>query len=380
MIYLDNAATTFKKPSSVYRAVYKAMTEFGANAGRGGHKLSAKAGEIVYETREILAEFFKVPSTERIAFFPNATYALNAAIFGCLKNGGHVITTQAEHNSVIRPLAELERRKRLSFSVIEGDKRGRIDMDKLKGAFRPDTRLVIVTGASNVCGNIYDTEKAARICHKHGALILVDAAQTAGVLDIDAKKYDMMAFAGHKGLMGPLGTGGLYVAESVTLEPFASGGTGSKSESVYQPRDMPDLLESGTLNMPALAGLYEGVRFIQKEGIGAIDSHERELARFAYEHLQNMNNITCYGDMDSAGRVGVLSFNVEGMDSVRVANEMSEKYNIAVRGGLHCAPMAHKMLKTEKTGTVRLSFGYFNTKAEVKRAIDAIYKIQKELS
>lgn len=376
MIYLDNAATSFKKPPEVSRAVYNAMVNFGANAGRGGHKLSARAGEEVYKARELLGELFGIDDIERIAFFPNTTYALNAAISGSVKSKDHVITTSMEHNSVARPLAELEKKGRASYSIVRGNKYGRISEDAIKKAFRPNTRLVVICAASNVCGNVYDIERIAEIAHKNGALILIDAAQLAGMGEIDAKKFDMVAFPGHKGLMGPQGTGGLYVARSVTLSPFASGGTGSMSESLYQPEEMPDRLESGTLNMPGIAGLSEGIKFIMREGIKNIHEHEMALFEYAKNALLNMDNITLYGDLNG-NRVGVLSFNIDGIDSVSAANELSERYDICVRGGLHCAPLAHKTLGTVQGGTVRMSFGYFNTLKEVRRAVEAVYKMSK---
>lgn len=379
MIYLDNAATTFKKPQSVSRAVFGSMVNFGANAGRGGYQLSAKAGEIVYNTRELLCQFFGAGDESRIAFFPNTTYALNSAIYGVMKNGGHVVTTSMEHNSVLRPLAELEKSGRVRFTVVKGDGYGRISVRDLEKAIRADTRLLVMTGASNVCGNVYDIERAAEMAHSKGVLVLIDAAQIAGMIPINAQKFDLLAFPGHKGLMGPQGSGGLYVAPHVMLSPLISGGTGSLSESMYQPEEMPDRLESGTLNMPAIAGLYEGVKFIMKESVEAIHAREQMLMWYALESLKNMDNVECYGDFNDENRVGVLSFNIKGADSVAVANELDERFSIAVRGGLHCAAAAHKTLGTLSGGTVRMSFGYFNTKSEVKSAVEAIYKISKEM-
>ena len=282
MIYLDNAATTFKKPKSVSYALSNAMVNFGANAGRGGYALARKAAETVFDTRELLCEFFGIDSPENLAFFPNTTYALNAAIYGVLKDGGHAVTTSMEHNSVVRPLAELERLGKVRFTVVQADREGRINPDDINNAIRPDTRLLIMTGASNVCGNIYDIERAAEIAHNRGVPILVDGAQIAGFIPVDAKKFDMFAFPGHKGLMGPQGTGGLFVAPHIKLNPLISGGTGSMSESMLQPDSMPDRLESGTVNMPAIAGLYEGVKFIMKEGLDAIYSKENELLKFRH--------------------------------------------------------------------------------------------------
>lgn len=377
MIYLDSAATSFQKPSEVYRAVYHAMKNFGANAGRGGHRLSVKAGEAVYEAREALSVFFNVSDPSNIAFFPNTTYALNAAIFGTVKRGEHVITTSMEHNSVIRPLAELKKEGKIELTVIEGNEKGRISLDELRRAFKPNTSLVVMTHASNVCGNVYDINAAADISHSNKVPILIDAAQSAGALKTDAEKYDFLAFPGHKGLLGPQGTGGLYVSPKYSLRPLVFGGTGSLSESVYQPKEMPDAFESGTVNMPALAGLTEGVRFIMREGIENIHNYEMSLFNLAYESFKNMKNIVCYGDFEKKERVGVLSFNIKGVDGVEAANELSDKYNIAVRSGLHCAALAHKTLGTQKSGTIRMSFSYFNTKNEVKKAIDAIYEISK---
>ena len=375
MIYLDNAATSYKKPDSVIRAVCEATYKTSANPGRGGHSLSVAAGEILYNTRSRMAELFNIGNPERIAFCKNTTEALNFGIKGVMRRGGHIITTSMEHNSVIRPIKALEKQG-VTHSILQADERGNIDIDRLEKIMRRDTRLVVMTHSSNVCGNIYDIEKAAEIAHRNNALFMVDAAQSAGSVPIDAEKFDLLAFPGHKGLLGPMGTGGLYVGEGVKIAPIIEGGTGSVSESLTQPDFFPDMLESGTQNVPAIAGLGAAAEFVMKEGVSTIREYEDGLRARFEEKIRNIENITIYG---SGEKTAITAFNIAGSDCVEVAQILNDDYAIAVRSGLHCAILAHKSLKTDEIGCVRISFGYFNTPKEVDYAADAVYKISKDL-
>ena len=376
MIYLDNGATSFKKPDTVLRAVTEAMYKNSANPGRGGHKLSIMAGETVYNSREALAKLFNITNPERITFCKNATEALNFGIKGVMSRGGHVITTSMEHNSVIRPIKALEKTSGVAYSILTADENGNIDIEKLEKLIKPETRLFVMTHSSNVCGNVYDIKKASDICRRKNVLLMVDSAQSAGSMEIDAGLVDLLAFPGHKGLMGPMGTGGLYVKDGVKISPMIEGGTGSASESLIQPDFFPDILESGTLNVPAIAGLGAAAEFIQKTGADEIGIHERKLLMRFEEKLKNMNGIKIYGN-DT--RHNICAMNIDGADCVEVATRLNDEYGICVRAGLHCAILAHKSLKTEKTGCVRFSFGYFNTPKEVDFAADAVHKISKDL-
>ena len=376
MIYLDNGATSFKKPESVLRAVCEATYKNSANPGRGGHNLSVAAGETVYGARESLAKLFNIEKPERIAFCKNTTEALNYGIKGVMSRGGHVITTSMEHNSVIRPIKALEKEKGVAYSILNADENGNLDVEKLIKLIKPETRLFVMTHSSNVCGNVYDIRRASEICKRKNILFMVDAAQSAGSVEIDAGIVDLLAFPGHKGLMGPMGTGGLYVKEGVKISPIIEGGTGSLSESLLQPDFFPDMLESGTLNVPGIAGLAAAADFIQKVGAEEIGTYEKTLLMRFEERLKNMNGVKMYG---GEARHNICAMNIDGADCVEVANILNDRYGICVRAGLHCAILAHKSLKTEKAGCVRFSFGYFNTIKEVDFAADSVYNLSKDL-
>ena len=375
MIYLDNAATSFAKPKEVVMAVCDAACRGCANPGRGGHSLSVSAGEVLYNTRGRIAELFNISDPERIAFCKNTTEALNFGIKGVMHNGGHIITTSMEHNSVIRPIKALGKQG-VTHSILQADAAGNLDTNRLEKMIRRDTRLIVMTHSSNVCGNIYDIEKAAQIARRNNVLFMVDAAQSAGTVEIDAQKVDLLAFPGHKGMLGPMGTGGLYVAEGVKIASIIEGGTGSVSESLTQPEFFPDILESGTQNVPAIAGLGAAAEFLLKEGVWAIRGHENELCKRFEEKIKNIENIKIYG---SCEKTAITAFNIAGADCVEVAQILNDRYGIATRAGLHCAYLAHKSLKTEEIGCVRASFGYFNTQKEVDYAADCLYKISKDL-
>lgn len=377
MIYLDNAATSAKKPESVYRTLIYATVNNSINAGRGGYTSSKGASEILFNTRESLSRLFNINNPERIVFAQNTTHALNMAIKGVLSYGDHVIYTSMEHNSVLRPIKALEKSQRVRSSVLNADENGVLDVNRLNQLIRPNTKLICMTHSSNVCGNINEIYKAAEIAKAHGVLFLVDAAQSAGILDIDAKKIDLLAFPGHKGLMAPMGTGGLFVREGITLKTIIEGGTGSLSELEYQPDVMPDMLESGTQNIPAIAGLGAAADFILETGIENIKNHEDMLCHYFEERVRQMPNVTVYGGNE---KTAICALNFRGLDCVDAAGILNDKYSIAVRSGLHCAILAHKTLGTQKSGLVRFSFGYFNTLQEVQKAVDAVYEIQKGLN
>jgi len=377
MIYLDNAATSYKKPESVARALFSSTYKNSANAGRGGYDLSIKSGEIIYETKEKLADFFNIKNPERIALLKNTTEALNVGIKGVMLRGGHIITTSMEHNSVIRPIKSLEIEKGVSYSILKGNEKGELDLNKLERMIKKETRMIVMTHSSNVCGNIYDIKKAAEIAKRHNVIFMVDAAQSAGAVNIDATDIDLLAFPGHKGLLGPMGTGGLYVKEGINLKTIVEGGTGSLSESLKQPDFMPDMLESGTMNVPAIAGLSKALDFLKKTGTKTIYEYEESLLRRFEEGLKNMKGIDLYGGNE---KTAICAFNIIGRDCVEVAQILNDKYGICVRAGLHCAILAHNTLKTEKTGCIRASFGFFNTIREVDYAIDAIYEILTDMS
>ena len=370
MIYLDNAATTHKKPDSVTKRLYDLSRLHSANAGRGGHKYSLDASEIIYEAQETCGKLFGIDDPTRIAFTQNTTQALNFAIHGCLKEGDHAIITSMEHNSVRRPVFYSGCR----FDIARGDAFGYVEAKKIEELIEPGTKMIIVNHVSNVCGTRQNIEKIAEIAKKHNIIFLLDSAQSAGVYDIDCGKIgiDMLAFAGHKGIMGPLGTGGLYVKNGININPIMQGGSGSNSEDIHHPDSMPDILVSGTQNMPAIGALGEAANFILKNGTENIRKHEEKLAREFRRALSDNTLVNLYG---REAENGVVSLNIENMDSIEVSQILNDKYKIAVRGGLHCAPLAHETLGTN--GTVRFSFGFYNTMREAEYAADAIKKICK---
>ena len=374
MLYLDNAATSYRKPAEVYLAMAKNSIEYSMNAGRGGHRLSIKGEEALLDSAEKLCGLFHINNPSRIAFTMNATYALNMAINGIMQTGGHMITTSMDHNSVLRPA-----HAHGDYTVIQADETGLVHAEDIEAAIRPDTRLIAMTHVSNVCGTIRPVRTVGMIARKHGVLFLLDAAQSAGCIDIDVNDMhvDMLAFSGHKGLMGPLGTGGLYVHENVPLSPVIRGGTGSRSESLVQPDDMPDMLQSGTMNTPAVLSLASAVGYIQRQTPYAIGERERCLAADFISNIENMDGVKLYGLKNGAGRNGTVAFNINGMESQEIADLLSERYNIAVRGGWHCAYKAHETIGSADSGAVRASFGAFNHKRDVLKITDAVWNIVK---
>ena len=374
MSYLDNAATSLHKPETVADAVYKVLVSGSVgNAARGSNEASLQALRLVVETRSRLGELFGYPHPNQVAFSMNATDSLNMAIQGLFEPGDHVITTQMEHNSVLRPLYRKEK-EGVELTIVPCDERGRLCLDVLQGSIRPDTKALVCTHASNLTGNVNDLEKLGSLCHENGTLFVVDAAQSAGLLPIDMERMqiDVLCFSGHKGLLGPQGMGGICVREGVKLKPFRVGGTGIRTFDKEQPDEMPTLLEAGTLNMPGIAGLLAGVEYVLEKGTDAIFRQADAYARAFYEGVRNLPGIQVYGDFEAALRTPVVTLNLKDYDSAAVADELMQRFDIAVRSGGHCAPLMHKALKTGKQGAVRFSFSHFNTMEEVQEAVKAM--------
>lgn len=372
MLYLDNAATTLQKPQCVIDAMVAAMSQAG-NAARGVNSASLGAARIVTEARQELAEFFDFSAPNRVCFTSNATEALNTAIKGYFRPGDHVITTAMEHNSVLRPLFCLQDEGDIRLSVVEADEKGRISYEKLEQEIQEDTRAIVIQHASNVTGNVIDLERVGAICRRKNIALIVDAAQTAGCVPISMREMNIavLCFTGHKGLMGPQGTGGLLVREDIDLHPLKEGGSGIHSYDRRQPKDYPEHLEAGTLNTHGIAGLLAAIRFLGENGIEQIGSHEASLAQAFYEQIRDLSNVNVYGDFKGA-RTGVVSINIAGYESGEVADELMDRFEIATRSGAHCAPLAHRVLGTVDTGAVRFSFSYFNTMEDVDTAARAV--------
>ncbi len=376
MIYLDNAATTLHKPDCVVQAVTQALCSLG-NASRGTHSSSLKGARTVYETRCAVAELFGFDHPDGVVFTANSTESLNIAINGLLSPGDHAITTDLEHNSVLRPLYRLVDEHRVELSIVPADKRGCVKYDDFTRLIRPNTRAIVCTHASNLTGNVLDLAKISAIAHAHGLLLIVDASQTAGAYPIHMNDMgiDVLCFTGHKGLLGPQGTGGLCVRPGVEIRPWKVGGSGVQSYSRTQPAEMPTRLEAGTLNGHGLAGLHAALEFLKETGVENIHKKEISLARQFYEGVKAVPGITLYGDFSNWNRTAIVTLNLEGYDSGELSDALSEDYGIATRPGAHCAPRMHQALGTTETGAVRFSFSWFNTPEEVETAIRAIREL-----
>ncbi len=380
-IYMDNAATTFPKPEEVVRAVTDYMTGVGANVGRGSYRSAYTAEEAVYETRVLLAELFGAPECRNVAFTANVTQSLNVVLKGLLRAGDHVITSSMEHNAVMRPLRQLEKQG-VSFTRCPCAEQGELLTDRLEECLRPETRAVVMTHASNVCGTVTPVAEVGAFCRAHGLLFVVDCAQTAGVLPIDVQtmSVDALCFTGHKGLMGPQGIGGLILRDGLAaqLEPLISGGTGSVSHTEQIPDFMPDRLEAGTLNLPGIMGLRAGLLWLKRTGIGRVYAHEQELTEAFLNGLEGLAKegvLAPVGLPGPQGRTGVVSMRMLRGDPAEWACRLDEEYGIMTRVGLHCAPAAHRTLGTFPEGTVRFSFGWWNTKEQVETAVGALEEI-----
>lgn len=378
MIYLDNAATTMHKPKEVIDAVVEAMTSLG-NAGRGANEASLSAARIIYDAREKLCRFFNGEDPRQIVFTSNSTESLNIAIKGLLEPGDHVITTMLEHNSVLRPLYEMEK-KGVALTIIRADKKGRFSLEEMEAAIRPETKMIVCTNGSNLTGNYVDIGKVGEMAHRHDVLFVVDASQTAGVFPIDVRnmQVDVLCFTGHKGLLGPQGTGGMYVREGLAIRPLKSGGSGVQTYSKTHPREMPTALEAGTLNGHGIAGLRAAVEYIEKTGLDNIRAKEQELMWRFYEGVKEIPGVTVYGDFHSRERCAIVSLNIGDYDSSEVSDALLTEYGISTRPGGHCAPLMHEALGTVEQGAVRFSFAHSNTEEEVDIAINAVRELATE--
>lgn len=378
MIYLDNAATTLHKPPQVAKAVADALQSMG-NSARGTHAGSMAASHTVYDTRVKLAKLFGCPRADRVAFTANITEALNIAVNGLIGRGDHVITTDCEHNSVLRPLYRLADEQGVEVSFVPADRQGNLDYNAFERLMRPHTRAIVCTHASNLTGNLTDLARVSAVAKAHDVLLIVDAAQTAGAypIDMEALGIDVLCFTGHKGLMGPQGTGGLCVREGLTLRHWKVGGSGVQSYSRTHPTQMPTCLEAGTLNGHGIAGLSAALDFIAEVGVGAIHDRETALMRRFYEGVKEVPGITVYGDF-SRQRMAIVTLNIGDYESGAVSDALSEEYSIATRPGAHCAPRMHQALGTVQQGAVRFSFSWFNTEQEIDAAIQAVRELAAE--
>jgi cysteine desulfurase family protein len=379
VIYLDNAATTLYKPPQVAQAVMAALVSFG-NSGRGTHTESLTAARTIYDTREKLAALFGCPRADHICFTANSTEALNIAIAGLFSPNDHIISTDLEHNSVLRPLYRL-REQGAAVDFVPADTQGCIDYDAFARLLRPSTRGIVCTHASNLTGNALDIGRIGAFAHARGLVLIVDASQTAGTLPIDMTRQniDVLCFTGHKSLLGPQGTGGLAVREGVEIRPWKVGGTGVQSFSETQPEAYPTRLEAGTLNGHGIAGLHAALDFLQATGVAAIHAHEIALMRRFYDAVRSLPNVTVYGDFSTDLRAPVVSLNIGAMDSAEVSDALSERWQIATRPGAHCAPRLHRALGTAEQGAVRFSWSWYNTAEETDAAIDAVRQLAKEV-
>lgn len=380
MNYLDNAATTFPKPEIVYKTMDTFYRTLGANPGRSGHKMAVAAEKEIEDTRMVVTKLFGIKNSNRFVFTFNATDAINMGIKGLLKPGDHAITTYLEHNAVSRALNGLERRNIITVTKVRNSQDGFIDPDDIKNAITPRTRLIVMAHAPNVIGTIQPIQEIGRIARENNIIFMVDAAQTAGVCEIDVNQcfIDMLAFTGHKGPLGPTGTGGLYVGERVNLEPWREGGTGFEPASLSQPEELPFKLESGTPNTVGIAGLRAGVEYVLSRGIQTIRNHEQKLTGKLINALKDDPRFILYGTTDISKKVGILSINVKGYKPAEVGAILDQSFDIAVRPGLHCAPFAHQVLGTFPDGTIRISPGFFNTEADIDQLITVLDKIASE--
>jgi len=382
MIYLDNAATTWPKPPGVAEAMLHYLNNVGANPGRSGHRLAVEAARIVYATREAVAGLFNAPDPLRVVFGANVTEALNLVLRGLLHPGHHVVTSSMEHNSVMRPLRELERQG-VRVTVVGCSPQGSLDPTLVEAAIGPDTKMIVLNHASNVVGTLLPLAEVGRIARLHGLLLLADVAQTAGAFPVDmqADAIDLLAFTGHNSLYGPMGTGGLIIGERVDaslLEPLKRGGTGSRSEREEQPDFLPDACESGTPNGVGLAGLGAGIRWVQERGVQAIRAHEMALAQQLIDGLRAIPGVTVYGSLDATRQTATVAFNLAGMQPSEVGLRLDDEHSILCRVGLHCAPAAHKTLGTFPVGAVRFGLAALNTPEHVRTAVAAVRQLAKE--
>ena len=375
MIYLDNAATSWPKPESVYRAMDQFAREFAGNPGRSGHRMAVESEKRVQGCREALARLLRAESADRVILTLNATDALNIALKGLLRKGDHVITSHIEHNSINRPLARLAAEGFLTYDKAPSEPDGSVSTSSLEVLIRKNTKLIAITQCSNVLGVLNPVDEYAKLAKAHGVLTLIDASQSVGVVPLDVRNFDLVAFPGHKNLFGPMGTGALYVRPGLDLDFFREGGSGFKAEEERHPLEMPFRLEGGTPNAHGYAGLLAGIEFVEKEGVERIGRHERELALKFADGLRGNRKVTVFSCRSREKSLGPVSLLIKGLEPAEVGRIMDEKYGIACRPGLHCAPGTHKFLGTSPKGTVRFSFGWFNTLGDVEAALHAVNEV-----
>ncbi len=377
MIYLDNAASSWPKPTEVLAKMEECLREYAANPGRGSHQLSMKASRVIFEARRKVAGLFGVKNPDNIIFTQNATEALNMGILGYLKQGDHAITTMIEHNSVRRPLEYVRRERGVELTYVQGDGSGLISPESIREAIQENTKLIVVTHGSNLTGTLVPIAEIGAIAKEHNIVLLVDVCQTAGVYSIDVEEMNigMLAFTGHKSLYGPQGTGGLYLHPEIDLDPFMHGGTGGYSELLEMPSTRPDRYEAGTRNTVGIAGLLAGIAFIESIGLEKIREQEERLAFLLQKGLEAIPGVTVYGPALGEPRVPIISFTVEGFESHEIGFILDRNYQICVRSGLHCTPVAHETIGTVEQGAVRASLGWFNTEQEVEALIQAVAEI-----
>lgn len=380
-IYLDNASTTYPKPKNVSDAIYNFLTNVGGNPGRSNHDNGLQSNRLLLEARETIANFFNFQNIENIIFTNNVTTSLNILINGCAKKGDHVITSSMEHNSVLRPLMNLKENGIIELDIISADTFGFIKVEDFKNAIKSNTKFVVLTQASNVIGSIQPIKDIGLLCKGNNIHFILDSAQGAGVLDLNFQELNLsaLAFTGHKSLFGPQGIGGFIISDELNkiCNPYILGGTGSLSHSLIQPGFLPDKFESGTINMPGIVGLMEGIKFIQSEGLKTIYEKNNCLRKVLVSSLSNIDDIVLYDDINNDNYTSCVSFNAKNIDTAELSFILDSDFGIKNRSGLHCAPLAHKTIGSFPTGTVRLSISYFNSKQDIDYAIDSINKILK---
>lgn len=373
-IYLDNAATSFPKPKEVATAVYDFIVNNGTSSGRGSYKKAMQSDYIVYECRKLIGKLFNFDNPKKVIFTSNVTDSLNIAMRGILKENDHVITSSLEHNAVWRCLKTLERDINIKIDTVECSKDGITNQQDIKKYIKKDTALIVFTQASNVLGTIQPIREIGAIAREHNIPFLVDSAQSAGAMKIDVKEdnIDILAFTGHKSLLGPMGTGGLIINTDIDIKPLKAGGTGGDSAYEYQPDYYPNHLETGTSNVSGIAGLREAIKFLNKEGIENIHNKEKELTKYALEKLETVKDIEIYGPKDCEKMLSVISFNIKDKRPEDVGSILDQKYDIMLRAGLHCAPTAHSVIGTKERGTLRIGLGYFNEKEDIDKLVEAL--------
>ena len=373
-IYLDNAATSFPKPKEVADAVYDFMINNGTSSGRGSYKKAMQSDYIVYECRKLIGNLFNFDDPKKVVFTSNVTDSLNIAIRGILKENDHVITSSLEHNAVWRCLKTLEKDINIKIDTVECSKDGITNPEDIKKYIRKDTALIVFTQASNVLGTIQPIKEIGKIARENKIVFLVDAAQSAGAMKIDIKEdnIDILAFTGHKSLLGPMGTGGLIINTDIDIKPLKAGGTGGDSAYEYQPDYYPNHLETGTSNVSGIAGLRAAIKFLNREGIDNIHKKEKELTKYALQRLETVKDIEIYGPKDCEKILSVISFNIKNKRPEDISTILDQKYDIMLRAGLHCAPTAHSVINTKDRGSLRIGIGYFNTKDDIDKLVEAL--------